>query len=276
MKAIELIEKSDIFSKLQKLFPEFVESAETITVIPWQEEFQIADKNPEIIDAMDFYAMLYKNKMISQEEYERQINELFAQAKGYISRTEGISFIKEREISFRSPKTKITYVIHEIGHIHYEEPDPVWSATYGGGELLMQLALFQSYTTDDASIRHYHSIIHNASILPENTAKEIAEAIIQKTKLPCYPSLHAISLFSGAIPDGLWEQLRAKKLEEIYDKLNDSRWEEIDITYSQIRMFLTNIVDGLRYRDDFSIAFAKALGLIKECPVCGRLICVCD
>jgi hypothetical protein len=276
MKAIELIEKSDIFSKLQKLFPEFVESAETITVIPWQEEFQIADKNPEIIDAMDFYAMLYKNKMISQEEYERQINELFAQAKGYISRTEGISFIKEREISFRSPKTKITYVIHEIGHIHYEEPDPVWSATYGGGELLMQLALFQSYTTDDASIRHYHSIIHNASILPENTAKEIAEAIIQKTKLPCYPSLHAISLFSGAIPNGLWEQLRAKKLEEIYDKLNDSRWEEIDITYSQIRMFLTNIVDGLRYRDDFSIAFAKALGLIKECPVCGRLICVCD
>jgi hypothetical protein len=276
MKAIELIEKSDIFSKLQKLFPEFVESAETITVIPWQEEFQIADKNPEIIDAMDFYAMLYKNKMISQEEYERQINELFAQAKGYISRTEGISFIKEREISFRSPKTKITYVIHEIGHIHYEEPDPVWSATYGGGELLMQLALFQSYTTDDASIRHYHSIIHNASIFPENTAKEIAEAIIQKTKLPCYPSLHAISLFSGAIPNGLWEQLRAKKLEEIYDKLNDSRWEEIDITYSQIRMFLTNIVDGLRYRDDFSIAFAKALGLIKECPVCGRLICVCD
>jgi len=276
MKAIELIEKSDIFSKLQKLFPEFVESAKTITVIPWQESFQIADKNPEIVDAMDFYAMLYKNKIISQEEYERQINELFAQVKGYISRTEGISFIKEREISFRSPKPKITYVIHEIGHIHYEEPDPVWSATYGGGELLMQLALFQNYTTDDASIRHYHSIIHNASILPKNTAKEIAEAIIEKTKLPCYPSLHAISLFSGAIPDGLWEQLREKKLEEIYDKLNDPRWEEIDITYSQIRMFLTNIVDGLRYRDDFSIAFAKALELIKECPVCGRLICVCD
>ena len=276
MKAIELIEKSDIFSKLQKLFPEFVESAKTIAVIPWQESSQIADKNPEIVNAMDFYAMLYKNKIISQEEYERQINELFAQVKGYISKTEGISFIKEREISFRSPKPKITYVIHEIGHVHYKEPDPVWSATYGGGELLMQLALFQNYTTDDTSIRHYHSIIHNASILPKNTAKKLADAIIQKTKLPCYPSLHAISLFSGAIPNGLWEQLREKKLEEIYDKLNNSHWEEIDITYSQIRMFLTNIVDGLRYRDNFSIAFAKALGLIKECPVCGRLICVCD
>jgi len=48
------------------------------------------------------------------------------------------------------------------------------------------------------------------------------------------------------------------------------------VTYSQIRMFLTNIVDGLRYKDSFSIAFAKSLGLIKECPVCGRLICVCD
>jgi len=276
LKAIELIEKSDIFQRLQKLFPEFVESAKTITVIPWQESFQIADKNPEIVDAMDFYDMLYKNKMISQEEYENQINELFAQAKGYVSRTEGIAFIKEREISFRSPKPKITYVIHEIGHIHYEEPDPVWSSTYGGGELLMQLALFQNYTTDDASIRHYHSIIHNASILPDNTAKELAEAIIQKTKLPCYPSLHAISLFSGAIPDGLWEQLRERKLEEIYDKLNDSRWEEIDITYSHIRIFLTGVLEGLRYRDSFSSAFAKSLGLIKECPVCGRLICVCD
>ena len=276
MKAIELIKKSDIFSKLQKLFPEFVESAETITVIPWQESFQIADKNPEIVDAMDFYAMLCKNKIISQKEYERQINELFAQVKGYISRTEGISFIKEREISFRSPKPKITYVIHEIGHIHYEEPDPVWSATYGDGELLMHLALFQNYTTYDASIRHYHSIIHNASILPKNTAKEIAEAIIEKTKLPCYPSLHAIALFSGAIPNGLWEQLRTKKLEKIYDKLNDSRWEEIDITYSHIRIFLTGVLEGLRYKDNFSIAFAKALELIKECPVCGRLICVCD
>ena len=276
MKAIELIKKSDIFSKLQKLFPEFVESAETITVIPWQESFQIADKNPEIVDAMDFYAMLCKNKIISQKEYERQINELFAQVKGYISRTEGISFIKEREISFRSPKPKITYVIHEIGHIHYEEPDPVWSATYGGGELLMQLALFQNYTTYDASIRHYHFIIHNASILLENTAKEIAEAIIEKTKLPCYPSLHTISLFSGAIPNGLWDQLKTKKLEKIYDKLNDSRWEEIDITYSHIRIFLTGVLEGLRYKDNFSIAFAKALELIKECPVCGRLICVCD
>ena len=276
MKAIELIKKSDIFSKLQKLFPEFVESAETITVIPWQESFQIADKNPEIVDAMDFYAMLCKNKIISQKEYERQINELFAQVKGYISRTEGISFIKEREISFRSPKPKITYVIHEIGHIHYEEPDPVWSATYGGGELLMQLDLFQNYTTDDASIRHYHSIIHNASILPKNTAKEIAKAIIEKTKLPCYPSLHTIALFSGAIPNGLWEQLKTKKLEKIYDKLNDSRWEEIDITYSHIRIFLTGVLEGLRYKDNFSIAFAKALELIKECPVCGRLICVCD
>lgn len=276
MKAIELIEKLDIFSKLQKLFPEFIESAKTITIIPWQEEFQIADKNPELLDAMDFYAMLYKNKMISQEEYEKQINELFTQAKGYISRTEGISFIKEREISFRSPKPKITYVIHEIGHIHYEEPDPVWSATYGGGELLMQLALFQNYTTNDASIRHYHSIIHNASILPENTTRELAEAIIQKTKLPCYPSLHAISLFSGAIPDGLWEQLRGRKLEEIYDKLSDSRWEQVKVTYSNIRIFLTGVLEGLRYRDSFSIAFAKALNFIKECPVCGRLICVCD
>jgi hypothetical protein len=276
MQAIELLENSDIFPKLKKLFPEFVESAKTITVIPWEESFQVADKNPEIIDAIDFYEMLYKNNLISQEEYERQIKELFTQAKGFISRTEGIAFIKERKISFRSLKPKTTYVIHEIGHIHYEEPDPVWSATYGGGEMLMQLALFQGYVTNDKAIRNYHSIIHKALNQPKNIAKELAEIIIEKTKLPCYPNLHAISLFSGTILDKLLEQLKTKKLEEIYNEFNDPRWENLEVSYSDIRAFLTNVLEGLRYGDGFSTTFAKTLGFIKECSVCGRLICVCD
>jgi hypothetical protein len=276
MKAIELLEKSDIFPKLEKLFPEFVESAKTITVIPWEESFQVADKNSEILDTIDFYEMLYEKKLISQEEYEKQIKELFTQAKGYISRTEGIAFIKEKKISFRRPQPKIIYVIHEIGHVHYEEPDPVWSATYGGGEMLMQLALFQNYITDDASIRQYHSIIHKAVILPQNTAKELAEIIIQKTKLPCYPNLHVISLFSGTILNELLEQLKTKKLEKIYNKFDDPRWENIEVSYSDIRAFLVNMLEGLRYGDGFSTTFVKALGFIKECSVCGRLICVCD
>jgi hypothetical protein len=276
MKAIELLENSDIFPKLEKLFPEFIESARTITVIPWEERFQVADKNPELLDTIDFYKMLYKNKLISQEEYEKQIKELFAQAKGYVSRTEGIAFIKERKISFRSPQPKIIYVIHEIGHIHYEEPDPVWSATYGGGEILMQLALFQSYVTSDKAIRTYHSIIHKALSQSQNTAKELAEIIIEKTKLPCYPNLHVISLFSGTILNGLLEQLKTKKLEEIYNKFDDPRWEDLEVSYSDIRLFLINVLEGLTYGDSFSTTFAKALDFIKECSVCGRLICVCD
>jgi hypothetical protein len=149
-------------------------------------------------------------KLISQEEYERQVNELFAQAKGYISRTEGIAFIKERKISFRSPQPKIIYVIHEIGHVHYEEPDPIWSATYGGGELLMQLALFQNYVTDDKAIRNYHSIIHKASSQPKSTAKELAETIIEKTKLPCYPNTDT-PFFKGCA----WFNFHATKLKNL-------------------------------------------------------------
>jgi hypothetical protein len=276
MKAIELLENSDIFPKLKKLFPEFIESARTITVVPWEESFQIADKNPEILDTIDFYEMLYKNNLISQEEYEKQINELFAQTKGYVSRTEGIAFIKERKISFRSLKPKTTYVIHEIGHVHYEEPDPVWSATYGGGEMLMQLALFQNYVTNDKAIRQYHSIIHKASSQPKSIAKELAETIIEKTKLPCYPNLYAISLFAGTVLNGLISQLKAKKLERIYSDFESPLWENLEVSYSDIRAFLANVLEGLRYGDGFFTAFAKALGLIKECPVCKRLICMCD
>jgi hypothetical protein len=182
--------------------------------------------------------------------------------------------LKERKISFRSPQPKIIHVIHEIGHVHYEEPDPIWSAIYGGGELLMQLALFQNYVTDDKTIRIYHSIIHKASDQPKNTAKELAETIIEKTKLPCYPILYAISLFSGTVLNGLLEQLKTKKLEKIYNDFNNHYWENLEVSYSDIRAFLTNVLEGLRYGDGFSTAFAKALELIKECPVCERLICV--
>lgn len=264
MKAIELLQKHSIFSRIEKLFPEFVETSKEITVVPWRDEFQIADKNPEIVDEMDFYELLLRNKMITDKEYQMHINKLLSQANGYISRTEGIAFIETKEISFRSSNPHIAHIIHEIGHIHYAEPDPVWSAVYGGGEMLFQLALLKNYTTDDKAIRKYHSLIHLASIVPEKTAKEIAESIIEKTKLSCYPHLYAIQLFSGSIPDGLVRQCRGKKLESLFDNLEDPRWEQIEVDYHGIRMFLTDMLEGLKWRDSFSTAFAKAMGLIWE------------
>lgn len=275
MRAFELLQKHSLFPKIEKLFPELIETSKEITVIQWRDEFQVADKNPEVVDEMDFYELLLRNKMITEKEYHSHINKLLSQAN-YISRTEGVAFIETKEISFRSSNPHIAHIVHEIGHIHYAEPDPVWSAAHGGGEMLVQLALWKNYMTDDKAIRKYHSLIHLASVMPEKTAKEIAESIIEKTKLPCYPHLYAIQLFSGTIPDGLTRQCREKGLESLFNNLEDPKWEQIKVDYQGIRLFLTDILEGLKFEDSFSIAFAKAIELVYECPMCNKIPCICD
>jgi len=276
MKAIELLEKVEVLPRLQKLFPEFVESACSIEVIPWSEDYQIADKNPELFDAKDFYDQLLKNGLITQEQHQKYIEEVFIAAKGMISRTEGIAFNTARGISFRSPRPHPAYIIHEIGHVHYQEPDPIWSSVYGGGESLMQLALWKNYTTNDDAIRRYHKILHDAVINPEQVADEIATKILNAVKLDCYPHLYAIEIFSGTIPHDAMKQLHDKGLEDLYSELEDPRWAEIKVTDDGLRMFMVNLNEGVKWEDSFNIAFAKALNLIWDCPACNRLQCTCD
>jgi hypothetical protein len=165
MKSITLLEQTNLFPRLRRLFPEFVDSARSIEVIPWQESFQIADRNPQVLDTLEFYGQLLRNGLITKDQHDKYVQDALLETKGIISRTEGIAFITTREISFRRPNPP-AYIVHEIGHVHYSEPDPIWSATYGGGEALMQLALWDGYTIDDKTIRKFHQILHDSAVYP--------------------------------------------------------------------------------------------------------------
>jgi hypothetical protein len=266
MKAIELLEKVEVFPRLQKLFPEFVESAKTIEVIPWKEDFQIADRNPQVLDTVDFYNQLLKNGLITEDQHRKYIQEAFSEVKGIVSRTEGIAFMTTREISFRSPRPHPSHVIHEVGHVHYQEPDPIWSSVYGGGEALMQLALWKNYITNDATIRRYHKILHDSAIYPQQVADELARTIKQKINIKCYPHLYALQLFSGTIPSDLMEQLQEQELEELYWSINfeDPRWARVQVTHYGLREFMTNLIEGVKWNDSFCIAYAEALTLLMR------------
>jgi hypothetical protein len=276
MKSITLLEQTNLFPRLLKLFPEFVDSARSIEVIPWQESFQIADRNPQVIDTLEFYGQLLRNGLITKDQHDKYVQDALSETKGIISRTEGIAFISKREISFRSPNPHPAYIVHEIGHVHYSEPDPIWSATYGGGEALMQLALWDKYTTDDRTIRRFHQILHDSAVYPQQVANQLAHIIAEKTHVKCYPNLYAFELFAGTIPSDLMDQLHEKGLTDIYSNFDDPRWSQIQVSHEGIRMFLIDLIEGVKWQDPFYFAYAKALELIRECPACNMIICKCQ
>jgi len=263
MTAYNLLEKTQIFERLNTLFPEFVETSKQVTVIPWEESFQVTDKNPEVIDTIEFYEELLKNSLITEEQFQNFVNQAIANTEGPISRTEGIAFITTREVSFRSFRPSPDIIIHEVGHIHYKEQDPIWSATYAGGESLVHLALYRGYNTDDATVRAFHQTLHRAAIQPNEEAKRLAEVIVSKTGIKCYPHLYALELFGGTIAEDLNRQLIEKNLSHIYMDLTNPAWKEIEVSYSGVRMFFANVFSGLRWKDPFSVTYGKALGLVK-------------
>jgi len=261
VKLINYLSQSDIYPRLCQLFPSMVETAKDVDVIPWQDEFAVKDRNPEIIDAVEFYDILLSQKLITEAKYRELVDKIVIAPA---SRTEGIAFIKEKQVSFRTATVSIWTVIHELGHVHFQEPDPIWSSVYGGGEMLVHLALIKNFNITEKEVVYYHSLLHKAELSPASTAKEIAEQICNKIKIDCYPHLYALSLFSGILPDSLMEQLKNLNLEHLFDDYKNSDWERIEVTSGDIRHFLVNTVEGIRWGDSFSWAFAKALGLVLE------------
>ncbi len=276
MKLIDLIKNHSIFPRFERLFPEMVETAKEVDVVEWKEEYQIADRNAEILDTLEFYEKLLNEGKITEEEYEKKKKELLDQTQGIISRTEGIAFIEERQVSFRSKEPNISIVLHELGHIHFGEVDAIWSSTYGGGEMLMQLALWKGYTTSVELIETYHKWLHKAYESPENLSKELSTKIKATLNFECYPHLYALQLFSGSIPNDFMKQASKLKLEHLLYDLTSSDWEKIKVSTSGVLFFLANLLEGLKWEDSFCFQYAKALELIKTCPTCKNFICICD
>ncbi|MEM5777606.1 MAG: hypothetical protein QXJ06_04135, partial [Candidatus Aenigmatarchaeota archaeon] len=193
---IDFLNKHSQVEKLKEKFPDMVEFSKTVEVIPWRKEFEIKDKNPEVIDSIEFLDLLFKNKMISPEQYQQQLNKV---VKGFASKTVAISFIEEKQVSFRSAVPDLDTILHELGHVYFEVNDLIWNASYGGGEILFHLALQDKYKINEGHIRRYHAYLIQTFESPDLIHKKIAETIAPKIKV--YPHLFPICLFEGYIPE---------------------------------------------------------------------------
>lgn len=151
----------EIFQAWKRKFPDMFAFSENITVIPWSDEYGIADKNPEALDELEFYDELRKNGLISNEEFEAKLRDIHIRY-GTVSRTEGVAWIERKEVSFRKKNPNLSTVLHELGHVYFEENDPVWSNIYGGGELLMWLIIKDKAEGNEESIKIWHTLMHLA------------------------------------------------------------------------------------------------------------------
>lgn len=180
-----------------------------------------------------------------------------------------IAFIEKRQVSFRDPEPSSNIVLHELGHIYFQVNDLFWSTRYGGGEILLHLALNNRYHITEEHIRRYHGYLEQVYENPEGIHRVIANTIAPH--LGVFPHLFPICLSAGYIPD-----FDIQGSSELLDDLKSTGWAEIEVRKNHLFSFFQYMTEGLKYADSFWIKYAEWLKVIEECPVCGRIVCCCD
>lgn len=250
MKLIEYVMQIPQYQSLKKKFPAMVKTAEEVEVVPWEEKYAVVDKNPEVIDKLNFLHFLYKEGLLTQQQFEQQQQAV----KIYASKTLAISFIDEKKVSFRENPSPYT-VLHELGHIHFEVNDFLWNKLYGGGEILFFLGLEGRYKIRERNIRHYFNLIKASYDDPITTHDFIAKKIAGE--IGCYPHIVDICYTAG---------VSINKEEEIFDiyaeGLKLDRLSQIKVEASDLVVFFQNLIEGLVHGDSFMIHYAKILGII--------------
>ncbi|MCS7215778.1 MAG: hypothetical protein NZ826_06475, partial [Thermodesulfovibrio sp.] len=222
-----------------------------IEIIPWTSEFAIADHNPEIINSIQNLEKLLAQGKISKEKFNQEIEKL----KGYSSKTLAIAFNKLKKVSFREMPPSPLIAIHELGHVYFQVNDLLWNAIYGGGEILLWLALKNRFHVTEKNIKFYLNLLKNVYLNPEQVHKFITRKIANKIKV--YPHLLPICLFAGFIPS-------ISSLEVLTLDLSSEEWKNVPVNDSHLFEFFQNLVSGLQYNDVIWINYAKWLGLIDK------------
>jgi hypothetical protein len=250
MKAYDYLVRCPNFPLIQRKFPDFVEFSRKVEVIPWQEEFAVADFNPEVIDYLEFLEKLLEVRAITQEEFEREISNL----PSYASKTGGVAFIEDNVVSFRSPNPEEHVVVHEIGHCYFKENDRIWSASYGGGESLFWLIIRKDLPLNELSIFQYHSWLRKTL---EGQVEEVAKEVLkklQKLNLPVAQHIYAYQLFAGTMG------IDASKIPPhlLFD-LENKEWEQVEVSRAGMLSFLANLMVGASLNDSMQLAYLKAI-----------------
>jgi hypothetical protein len=252
MKAYDYLVRCPSFSLIAQKFSDFVEFSKSVEVIPWQEEFAVADYNPEVIDYLEFLEKLLEMRAISQEEFERETSKL----PSYASKTGGVAFIEERVVSFREENPPEHIIVHEIGHCYFRENDRVWNASYGGGESLFWLILRKDLPLNELSIFQYHSWLRRTL---EGQVQEVAKEIVRKLSklnLPIFPHIYTYQLWAGTLG------VDASKIPPhlLFD-LENKEWEKVEVSREGMLSFFANLIVGASLNDSTYLAYLKALFL---------------
>ncbi len=250
MRAFDYLVRCPSFPLIQRKFPDFTEFSKSVEVIPWQEEFAIADHNPEVIDFLEFLNELLSMRAITQKEYEKEVAKLPA----YASKTGGVAFIEEGVVSFRDENPPEHVIIHEVGHVYFRENDMVWSSSYGGGEALFWLILRQDLPLNELAIFQWHSWLRRTL---EGRVEEVAEEIVRKLSklnLPVFPHVYAYQLFAGTMG------IDASKIPPhlLFD-LQNKEWEKIEVSRAGLMSFFANLITGAGLGDSIYSTYLKAI-----------------
>ncbi len=252
MKAYDYLVRCPSFSLIAKKFPDFVEFSKSVEVVPWEDEYAIADHNPEVIDHFEFLEKLLEMKAITQEEFERETAKLPA----YASKTGGVAFIEEGMVSFRDENPPEQVIIHEVGHCYFREPDQIWSANYGGGEALFWLILRHDLPLNELAIFQWHSWLRRAL---EGHVEEVAEEIVRKLSklnLPIAQHLYAYQFYAGTMG------IDASKIPPhlLFD-LENKEWEQVEVSKVGLLSFFANLITGAGLGDSVYSKYLQAIFL---------------
>jgi hypothetical protein len=252
MRAFDYLIKCPSFPLIAGKFPDFVEFSKSVEVVPWEDEYAIADNNPEVIDFLEFLEKLLEMKAIAQEEFERETAKLPA----YASKTGGVAFIEENVVSFRSQNPEEHIIIHEVGHCYFRENDMIWSSSYGGGEALFWLILRQDLPLNELAIFQWHSWLRRTL---EGRVEEVAEEIVRKLSklsLPVFPHVYAYQLWAGTMG------VDAEKIPpHLFIDLENERWREVKISKAGLLSFFANLIVGVGLGDSIYSAYLQAIFL---------------
>lgn len=192
-----LFTKNSLFQKFKSKFPKIYLYSQQVKIIPWSDNFAIADKNPEIIDQIERLKSLYEKNLITKEKYLAELEK----CKTYASKTLAVSFIENNEVSFRETPTLQT-VLHELGHCYFKEPDIYWSRVYGGGESIMYSILYDYLEGSEKEIKKYMYLLKLIDYDYEFVYQKLNEATKEVSKRFSLDLEDIIDLliFTGAIP----------------------------------------------------------------------------
>ncbi|WP_029523532.1 hypothetical protein [Persephonella sp. KM09-Lau-8] len=250
--------------KIKEALPKMVEFAKEVEVIPWNEEFQVADKNPEYIDQINLLEMMLKSELITEEEFKKEIRKI-----PYASKTLGTALIQEKKVSFRDKIPPIGVMFHELGHVFFKASDLEWNETYGGGEIYAKISINKIKKITEEQIADFMRIYRLIYMVPSEKIEEVSWLIGKEIKKEIGESFpeHPLSMMimAGSIPTIEFE----KGKEDFYNAYPPQKLDEklknnkviIKPKYlkSALLQFIsTYMQDGYIYGDPFFIQYANA------------------